>query len=96
MELLVCVGSACHLRGAHEVLQECEEIIHRLGLEDQILLKAGFCQGRCTEGVNLVFEGESISKVRPGGIQAVFDAVILPRIKRGGQDGTHHSFGSKL
>lgn len=96
MDLLVCVGSACHLLGAHTVLQECGELIRQYGLEEIILLKAGFCQGRCTEGVNLIFEGEPISGVCPGKVATVFEEVILPRIKGGKADGSHSTLGSKL
>jgi len=84
------------MRGAHAVLEECKELIRELGLEDRILLKAGFCQGRCTEGVNLVFVGEPIGGVRPGEVRTVFDWVILPKIRGGNPDGTHRTVGGQL
>ena len=52
MELLVCVGSACHMRGAHAVLEECKELIRELGLRTNPA-QSRFCQGRCTEGLIL-------------------------------------------
>jgi NADH:ubiquinone oxidoreductase subunit E len=83
MELLVCVGSACHLRGAHQVLEECTRLIREFDLESSLQLRAGFCQGRCTDGVNLLIDGESIGGVFPGNVHEIFNSVILPLLKKG-------------
>ena len=83
MELLVCVGSACHLRGAHQVLEECTHLIREFDLETTLQLRAGFCQGKCTDGVNLLIDGESIGGVFPGKVHEIFRSVILPRLRGG-------------
>lgn len=81
MELRVCVGSACHLQGAHQVLEECNALIAELGLADLCELKACFCQGRCTEGVNLRLDDTLISGVQPHMVRRIFDDMILPKVK---------------
>ncbi len=42
----VCVGSSCHLKGAYEIIEICEELIEKLKLKDQIELKGNFCSGK--------------------------------------------------
>jgi NADH:ubiquinone oxidoreductase subunit E len=83
LKLLVCVGSACHLRGANKVLNECNDAIAEFNLENKVELLAGFCQGHCTEGVNVFCDDERISGVLPGTVREVFLTKIIPRIKEG-------------
>lgn len=81
MELRVCVGSACHLQGAHRVLEACTSFINEMGLSEVLELKACFCQGRCTEGVNLRLDDILISEVHPDTVRQVFIDQIVPRVK---------------
>lgn len=45
--IVVCVGSSCHLRGAHQIIQGLKRLIADHALDDQIELKASFCLGEC-------------------------------------------------
>lgn len=82
MELRVCVGSACHLQGAHRVLEECQSLISELDLDQALELKACFCQGRCTDGVNLRLDDTLISGVNPKTVRTIFNDVILPKVRK--------------
>lgn len=62
-------------------MNECNEAIAEFDLSGQVELRAGFCQGHCTEGVNLFFAGERIGGVLPGRVREVFLTKIIPRIK---------------
>jgi NADH:ubiquinone oxidoreductase subunit E len=40
--IAICVGSSCHLKGAYDIIHQCEETISKLGLRDQVELKGTF------------------------------------------------------
>ena len=47
----VCLGSACHLKGANGVLEAFLALIEKHQAQAQVQMAGNFCQGRCTEGV---------------------------------------------
>lgn len=53
MNLYVCVGSSCHLKGSYEVIEIFKEQIEKNNLKEKVSLKASFCLGHCTEGVTI-------------------------------------------
>lgn len=57
MEVKVCVGSACYVKGSHEVINQIQELIKSYHLEKVVELKAAFCLGHCTEAVSVEVEG---------------------------------------
>jgi len=58
----VCVGSACHLKGAYEIIDIFQNLIESNGLSQSVLLKGSFCLGKCCNGVSVkVDEGEIMS-----------------------------------
>ena len=61
MVVTVCVGSSCHVRGSQDVIKLYERLILEHNLHERVTLKGSFCMDRCTEGVNLEIDGESLS-----------------------------------
>lgn len=59
--ITVCVGSSCHLRGSHEIIQLLKELIRSNALERNVILKGSFCMDNCTEGVNVKINEELFS-----------------------------------
>ncbi|NBG89285.1 (2Fe-2S) ferredoxin domain-containing protein [Isachenkonia alkalipeptolytica] len=58
----VCVGSACHLKGAYQVVNRLQKIVEEKKLEDYFIIKAAFCLGNCTNAVSVkVDEGAVVS-----------------------------------
>ncbi len=53
MEIEICVGSSCHLKGSYQVVRELEEYIALNGLGNVVTLKGSFCLGECTRGVSV-------------------------------------------
>ena len=51
--IYICIGSACHLKGTHEVFEIFRNMIEIHHLENQLELKAAFCIGHCTEAVSV-------------------------------------------
>lgn len=75
MNVKVCVGSACHVRGSHLVIEELEKFKKDYNID--IELKASFCLGRCSNGVSVEINGEKLS-VTP---QSIKDE-LLKRVER--------------
>lgn len=79
MEVVVCIGSSCHLRGSRDIVQILERLIALHGLKDQITLKGSFCMGQCTGGVCVSIDGERFA-VTPSETEAFFNKEILGRM----------------
>ena len=63
----ICVGSSCHLKGAHHVVAAFQEEIERNGLKDhaELQLVGSFCQGDCTNGVIVKINDQTFTQVTP-------------------------------
>ncbi len=53
MNIKVCVGSSCHLKGSYDVIQALKDILKKYDVEDLVSLQASFCLGHCIKGVNV-------------------------------------------
>lgn len=79
VELSICVGSSCHLKGSKDVVDEVKEEIAKRRLQEQVELKAAFCLGECGHsGVTVKINDKVLPEVTPAKVSALFDAEILP------------------
>ena len=53
MELKVCIGSACHIKGSYNVINAFQQLIEEYNLFEKVDLKAVFCLGDCTTAVSV-------------------------------------------
>ena len=74
----VCVGTACHVRGAQPVL---DEIKRQLGIEAgettedmQFTLETVNCLGACALGPIMVIDDEYYGEMSPGKVKAVINS----------------------
>jgi NADH-quinone oxidoreductase subunit G len=81
MNIYVCVGSSCHLRGSYEIINMMKDNIEKYSLADRVNLSAAFCLGKCTDGVSIKVGEEIICGVNPDNFQQVFDENILKKVK---------------
>ena len=77
MDLMVCVGSSCHLRGSYDIINLMKENIAKHQLEDKVNLAAAFCLGKCTDGVSVKIGDEIVSGVNTENFSDIFDRYIL-------------------
>ncbi len=80
MKITVCVGSSCHLKGSHQVVERLQELITKNNLKDQVELLGTFCIGKCQLGVCVTVDGEFHS-VSPDNVDAFFETVVLKKLK---------------
>lgn len=71
MEIKVCVGSSCHLKGANKVVKRLQELVEDLEERVEISLIGSFCQEKCTEGVVIHINNKRITKINSENIGEV-------------------------
>ncbi|MEE1071998.1 MAG: (2Fe-2S) ferredoxin domain-containing protein [Cellulosilyticum sp.] len=76
--IYICIGSACHLKGTHEVIEIFRNMIEIHHLENQLELKAAFCIGHCTEAVSVQKWDGTVLSVQKENAKAIFESEILP------------------
>jgi NADH:ubiquinone oxidoreductase subunit E len=80
LELSVCIGSSCHIKGAYNVIQAFQQLIEEGALHDRINFKSGFCMKQCQHpGVAVLVNGEEhhVSAEAPG---EFFRTQVIPKI----------------
>lgn len=53
MNIKVCVGSSCHLKGSYDVIAAFKEVLRKYDVEDLVDLQASFCLGYCSQGTTV-------------------------------------------
>ncbi len=80
LQVFICVGSSCHLKGSYQVIRTFEELIKLNHLEDQVELKASFCLGHCTKGVSVKVEDEFMEDLNVTNMKECFEKYIMRRL----------------
>lgn len=78
LEIRICVGSSCHLKGSREVAGELQRLI---GAREDVKLTGAFCMGDCRGGVCVQVGGDKFA-LRPGEEAAFFEHEVLSRLRR--------------
>ncbi len=79
--ITVCVGSACHLKGSHDIIGFFQDAIKDSGLESSVELKGTFCMDKCTDGANLLIDDQLFHANSVDEARAIFDQEILNKPK---------------
>ena len=61
MNVTVCIGSSCHIKGSRYVVEQLQNLISKNNLKDKVELSGSFCMGRCREGVCVTVDGKCFS-----------------------------------
>ncbi|WP_312692907.1 (2Fe-2S) ferredoxin domain-containing protein [Caproiciproducens sp.] len=81
LEITICIGSSCHLKGSRDVIKIFERLISFHHLDDKVTLKGSFCMGECSKnGVCICVDNERFN-VTPNETESFFNYEILTRIK---------------
>ncbi len=79
MKITVCIGSACHLKGSEQIVDQLQQLIASNKVEEKVELAGAFCMGRCKNGVSVSVDGE-IHSVTPETTEAFFNEEVLAKI----------------
>ena len=80
VELSVCIGSSCHLKGSRQIVERLQALVQEKGLEDKVELGGTFCMGDCVNGVNVTVDGVKHS-VSPETVDEFFEKEVLAKVQ---------------
>ena len=75
MNITVCIGSSCHIKGSRIVVEELQKLIAEHGIGNKVELEGTFCMNKCQQGVCVTIDNEFFS-VTPEGVGEFFQEVI--------------------
>jgi NADH:ubiquinone oxidoreductase subunit E len=79
MTITVCLGSACHVKGSHFVLEGLKALIKEHHLEDKVTLAGSFCTGNCQKGVCVTI-GEQLFSLNADNTKDFFEKEVLAKL----------------
>ena len=77
IQLKVCIGSACHIKGSYNVINVFQQMIEEHQLFDKVELQAVFCLGKCAEDVSVKIDESEVYSVSGTSARAFFEDKIL-------------------
>ena len=81
VDVSVCVGSSCHLRGSYQVIRRLQQLVAQHGLGDQVRLSGSFCLGACGKGVTVRVGDHLYTAVTPEETELLFNSHIKPQLE---------------
>ncbi|MGE4282976.1 MAG: (2Fe-2S) ferredoxin domain-containing protein [Clostridia bacterium] len=80
LQVHICVGSSCHLKGSYHIIKTFQSMISKYKLEDRVELKASFCMGHCTEGVAVKVGEAYIQGITISNAEEAFIKHVMERL----------------
>jgi NADH:ubiquinone oxidoreductase subunit E len=79
MEISVCIGTACHLKGSYNIIAAFQQMIEESKLNDKVCVKAAFCMGKCeNDGVCVKIGDGEAKSVTTTSVKHYFNTHIVP------------------
>ncbi len=79
LKITVCIGSACHVKGSKQVVEQLQQLITENDLKEKVDLRGTFCLGNCAEGVNVSI-GDRLYSLGPEAIGDFFKTEVLQKV----------------
>ena len=79
IQVTVCIGSSCHIKGSRQVVTQLQSLIAENNLGDQVELGGTFCMGHCQQGV-CVTVNDDFHSVSPETVEEFFAKEILAKV----------------
>jgi NADH:ubiquinone oxidoreductase subunit E len=79
LNLNVCIGSSCHIKGSYNIIQTFQQLIEKHSLHGKIEFKAVFCMKQChNKGVSVTV-GNTAYSVLPENAESFFLGTVFPQ-----------------
>jgi NADH:ubiquinone oxidoreductase subunit E len=79
MKITVCIGSSCHIKGSHQVVEQLQKLIAENRLEEKVKLGGTFCLGNCQQGVCVTVD-DVFHSVSPESVGDFFAKEVLAKV----------------
>lgn len=83
MQIKVCIGSSCHLKGSRQVVEELNDLLVANHLDDRVDLLGSFCMGNCQNGVCVTLDDEMYS-LSPETTKQFFEEHVKSQFNKAG------------
>lgn len=83
LQVCICVGSSCHLKGSYHVINTFQELIRKNRLQEDVELKGSFCLQHCTKGIAVRIGDSFVEDITLSNIEEKFNQHILARFGKG-------------
>jgi NADH:ubiquinone oxidoreductase subunit E len=83
MNVTICLGSACHTKGAAQIVSEFQSLIAEHKLADKVELAGTFCMNKCGNSANAVsvtVDG-TYHSLEPKNTAQFFKEQVLAKVK---------------
>ena len=78
-KVTVCIGSACHVKGAGSIVEQLQSLIAQKNCGDKVELSGAFCMGKCATGVSVTVDGEYHS-LQPENTKKFFEEQVMMKL----------------
>lgn len=83
MNIQICVGSSCHIKGSSEIVALLQEAVAENGLSEVITLSGSFCTGKCNRvGVTVQVNDEIHTGITTENFREFFRDKVLTVVER--------------
>ena len=74
----ICIGSACYVKGSTQVVDAMKELLQRHHWEDKVNVKGSFCMKACQNhiGLGIRINGKQLEQVTAQNAREVLDREI--------------------
>jgi NADH:ubiquinone oxidoreductase subunit E len=80
LELCVCIGSSCHIKGAYNVIQTFQQMIEEKDLHEKIRFKSSFCMKQCNKPGVGVSVGDERYHIPAEKAQEFFNTQVVGKV----------------
>jgi NADH-quinone oxidoreductase subunit G len=80
IDIKVCVGTSCYLRGSYGIIQKMAALIEKQQLTDRVNLQATFCLEQCDRGPSVVIDGQLLQGVTEEVLPAFFEEMVVKNL----------------
>ena len=78
-KVTVCIGSACHVKGAGAIVEQLQSLIAQKNCGDKVELAGAFCMGKCATGVSVTVDDEYHS-LQPENTKKFFEEQVMEKL----------------
>ena len=83
MNIQVCIGSSCHIKGSKEIIDKLQAAIKEHGYNDKIELSGSFCMGKCNpQGVCVKVDDEIYPGITPEHFEEFFKTKVIEVLEK--------------
>ncbi len=80
LNIYVCVGSACHMKGSYNLISTIQQTIDARRISDKVTVKAALCLGNCTGAVSVRVDDGEVLSLEEKNIKSFFDKHVMNKL----------------